>query len=944
MRIIADTFTAGEIRGRAVFDGGGEVVAVYGAENTRLGGDCSYLHSLLRKGNRLNLVNARETDGKLFPELIVYEPDFLVDISLVASLFAEPGPSPLLALIRRLSPVVSNRYNLLGDFASQLLDEAAHGLSDRAYGESIAGFCMAHSLDMAACEGLDQSFHTEAKRQKEHIRRALEEDWTAAVGTPFSPEKIIIEPSFVCELLGLQGRMDFLQSDFRVVIEQKSGRAGFVPGNDDRTSPVAAMPHFVQLLLYRAVLEYAYGVPEEELRTFLLYSKYERPLARTGASPQLLRRATAVRNALVAAELSYANDGFDLLDRFDVGMLNVNNQHTKLWEEYQKPQFEAVMAPYRNARPAERAYCKRMLQFVEREFVLGKTGTPGKPASGVCGRWLASLQEKKEAGDILDNMSIEADEERVVCTNIDFGASNFRTGDVVTLFRYDTTGEPDCRKSIIHRAVVENIETGRMVLRLRMPQRCKALFDTPPGTAWALEHDFIDSSYAGAYRGLFAFLSADRRWRDLFLFGAKPATDTSLTLNGDYGAFNDLQLRVKQARELFLIIGPPGSGKTSFGMLYTLKEELTAPGGSVAVMAYTNRAVDEICGKLCEAGIDFVRIGSEPSCSPAYRAHMLENRVAGFGKLEDVRAFVREQKVFAGTINAFSSRGALFVLRRFTLAIIDEASQILEPQIAGLIAARHGTEPAIGRFVFIGDYKQLPAVVRQTAAEAAVTDPLLLAAGVSDCRMSLFERLLRRHGSDPAVACLLRSQGRMHEEIARVSNELFYNGLLSCVPLPHQTAPSEHPRVVFKDVAAPAETPSPTVNTAEAEAIANIVAGLDSGLTIGIIVPYRNQISAVRNALTSVPDIGKRDITIDTVERFQGSQREVIIYGFTVRMPSQIDFLTESSFVENGRRIDRKLNVVITRAMKYLFLVGNKRLLEKSDYIYNQLINNYLQQ
>ena len=110
-------------------------------------------------------------------------------------------------------------------------------------------------------------------------------------------------------------------------------------------------------------------------------------------------------------------------------------------------------------------------------------------------------------------------------------------------------------------------------------------------------------------------------------------------------------------------------------------------------------------------------------------------------------------------------------------------------------------------------------------------------------------------------------------------------------------------------------------------------------MSIGIIVPYRSQISAVRNAIHERLHCD-RDITIDTVERFQGSQREVIIYGFTVRRHYQLDFLTDNCFLENGKTIDRKLNVVMTRAMKRLYLVGNASLLATVP-LYRKLIDTY---
>ena len=65
------------------------------------------------------------------------------------------------------------------------------------------------------------------------------------------------------------------------------------------------------------------------------------------------------------------------------------------------------------------------------------------------------------------------------------------------------------------------------------------------------------------------------------------------------------------------------------------------------------------------------------------------------------------------------------------------------------------------------------------------------------------------------------------------------------------------------------------------------------------------------------------NITIDTVERYQGSQRDVIIYSFTIAHRYQLDFLTANCFEENGKIIDRKLNVALTRARKQMIITGH---------------------
>ena len=147
------------------------------------------------------------------------------------------------------------------------------------------------------------------------------------------------------------------------------------------------------------------------------------------------------------------------------------------------------------------------------------------------------------------------------------------------------------------------------------------------------------------------------------------------------------------------------------------------------------------------------------------------------------------------------------------------------------------------------------------------------------------------------------------------------------------------------------------VNQREAEIIAEVIRKavrlrrangmtVDSGATLGVVVPYRNQIGAIRQRLAekiepqdSVEDRQfYENLTIDTVERLQGSERDIIIYGFTVRRVHQLSFLTDSEYEEaNGTVIDRKLNVALTRAREQTIVVGDSEIISKIE-LYKELI------
>ena len=259
--------------------------------------------------------------------------------------------------------------------------------------------------------------------------------------------------------------------------------------------------------------------------------------------------------------------------------------------------------------------------------------------------------------------------------------------------------------------------------------------------------------------------------------------------------FTRIALKAKAAQDYFLLIGPPGTGKTSCALKKMVETFHADKDAQILLLSYTNRAVDEICKSLASIApaVDFIRVGSELSCDEAYRGHLIENELSSCNRRSEVYERIRNCRIIVGTVAAISGKPELFRLKHFDVAIIDEATQILEPQLLGILCARgEDGKDAIDKFVLIGDHKQLPAVVQQNTEQSAIYDESLLSIGLTNLKDSLFERLYRN-----CTATVHRSydmlcrQGRMHPEVALFANRAFYGGRLIPVGLPHQIESSD---------------------------------------------------------------------------------------------------------------------------------------------------------
>lgn len=952
---------------------------------------------------QLNLLEVTiDEEGIATPQFFILEPDYLLDISSLAECFKDYGHHPANYLLARLQTPDNTRALLLGNIANLFLDQWIYAQEEPDYVASMQKAFRLYPLELAACPDfrdskLEAEFFADCRKHFDNIRQTVLETFPAA-GYRLDRTDAVLEPSYICEALGLQGRLDYMQRDMNSFIEMKSGkgdeyalRGKIEPRENNR----------VQMQLYQAVLEYSMGMDHHHVRSYLFYTRY--PLLYPArASWAMVRRVMNLRNMIVATEYGIQlrnSPEYTAQKLSDINSLTLNTRqvNSTLWSRYQAPAIDLLDQRMHRLTPLEQNYFYTLYNFITKELYTSKSGDVDyEGRTGAASLWLSTLEEKREAGEILLDLKIAdnraADES---CPTIRFALSketdasptnvpdtdaspintsdtdasrptyalpNFRQGDAVVIYERNRPTD-NVTNRLIFKGNINEITTEYLTVRLRASQR--NIHVLPAESYYAVEHDAtMDSGFRTMYQGLAYYLQAPQRRRDLLLGQRAPEVEmgyqTAIAAATD--DFQRIVLKAEAARDYFLLVGPPGTGKTSRA-LRGMVENFLHRGCDILLLSYTNRAVDEICKMLSviEPEVDFIRMGGEQSCEPTYRHRLLEHVLEPCCRRSEVVRRIERCHVFVGTVSTMSARADLFRLKRFDVALIDEATQILEPQLLGLLCMRSQMgDEAIGKFVLIGDHKQLPAVVQQAEEQSAVCDENLQAIGLHNLKDSLFERLYRVLPPDSLSVDMLCRQGRMNPDVALFPNKAFYFGKLQPVGLPHQCdqltlAPSMTTspladllvqRVAFIPSEAEPVGGSVKSNQSEASIVARLseavyqqyqaMGGFDTLKTLGVITPYRSQIALIKRELSALGIPALNEIVVDTVERFQGSERDVIIYSFCVNRLYQLKFLANMT-QENGVLIDRKLNVALTRARKQMFVTGVPQLLGMNE-IYKQLI------
>ena len=877
--------------------------------------------------------------------LVVLEPDVLVQATDVAKSFAADTPSPLFALADIVTPRTTSHLMVLGTVANTLFDKLVGGDDGAAPSDLAREALDAHDIALAEL----------APEEEAKVRTSLMDEQMpalAVVATRLRDLQTSIEPTMMSASFGLQGRPDVIARRSArppLVLDLKTGKP---PGENTppahealRSSTGVSAKDAAQLICYSLLLRSAGGGSDAEL--FVFYSRaIAEALRRSGTAPAIkellkygVRRVRSspaaeraiiiARNEIVALELRFLAGGSGApmaTPRVPTGVPPYSRDGLAQASKY----VELAVSPS-SAEPDRHlgVLARHVFRTIWTERLGGSEARHGE--GGFASLWLeSSLKKKAESYSTLAYLEVEeenagdrAGDVGFRFTNDDFRQTELREQDRIILFPHDGDRVSPL-EGLLLRGEVSSIDTAG---RDGTPRVAVRLYSTTARSVlkehrfWAAQRDYSESLTRAPLAGVVSLMGQESR-RVRLLMGLEKPTETPapsvIVESGD--ALADVAARASVAEDYFLVQGPPGTGKTNQLLPKLVTALLAAGRGPVLALAFTNRAVGEMRNALRAAGI---------RVDPLYRYDRSPEVAAGETRSAGIRAELAATQMYCMTVASALGRLGWVKRMNFDTTVVDESSQLLDSHLLGILSL-------VRRFILIGDERQLPPV----QAVRFHSDPGEV---VAEIQFSTFERLLRtceKAGWTHAFG-MLKSQWRMHEEIQAFPSAAFYAGQLRVGQRPGQRSPkwsrlSEGPlhwtdallqkRVTFVSVPIDERQKSRT-HAFEAKVVARIATGLQERLqasadgdhqraSIGIIAPFRAQVAAIRRALD-----GAVDIDVDTVERFQGSQRDVIIISSTA--DDDAERLMTESLTSDGS-VDRKFNVAITRPREHLIVVGHE--------------------
>ncbi len=843
---------------------------------------------------------------------IILEPDFLLDATSIAKCFQNNSAYHKIALLSLFDKVGISIPIVTGNFVNQMLDVMiASGKRDFT---SIFRDCVHSSILTSLSLGVNNLLNIMDSIKNYHYPNLQN------LCERIKDIKITTEPTFYSPQYGLFGRLDGLLED---ETDEPNRRSIFELKSGSLPKYGVWVNHAVQVHVYDMLLSSLYG-ENRSGSSMIFYSQDKQgELRNVAPAPYMEQHILMVRNCIVSEFKALAQGTIDIVKYLE------NIDMTKI-PKFSLDRFLMLQDAVRNLSLEEKSYFTNYLSFLFREIWATKTGayTSQKginaSRSGFSSMWNSTLLEKEDNARALTNLHFIDQEDNLLIFRRpnDKKTLSLREGDRVILYLYAEKVLSQVLKcSLIH------IDSECVKLSPKNAEINKSLFEQENN--WIIESDSSDANLYGLMTSLSEFILSPKLNRDLLLGQLEPKINPDFTYQDADEYLNPIITKALAAQDYFLLQGPPGTGKTSSFLLNCVRYLNDKSSEKVLILAFTNRAIDEVCLKLNQANLNYLRLGSNNDDSIS----TLSNLCTSDKKLQDISREISEHRIFCSTLASYHAhKEALHNIITFDTLFIDEASQLIEVELIGITKN-------FKRFILIGDQNQLPAISIQSENNQECTDELLNKLNIHTYRQSLFERLFlnaQTKGWNQAYHTLTY-HFRMHSDVAELIN-LNYNNLLKSKMERQNSdlffqnyANSNDPivknilsqsRCIFIDIP---DKSSSKISHLEAQVLTKLLTSISScwnnrltADTVGVICNWRSQINLIKESTSDI--IVQNQVTIDTVERYQGSERDIIIYSLTVNYHHQLELLQS---LTSNRRVDRKLNVALSRSKEQIIIVGN---------------------